>query len=72
MSFVGYEDGYAFAREREWMVSFICHFVLEILRGAYRFRPRSFSGEDSENKSMRPRKFASFYMHEKKLTKTES
>ena len=22
MSFVGYEDGYAFAREREWMVSF--------------------------------------------------
>lgn len=31
MSFVGYEDGYAFAREREWMVSFICHFVLEIL-----------------------------------------
>lgn len=31
MSFVGYEDGYAFAREREWMVSFICHLVLEIL-----------------------------------------
>lgn len=31
MPFVGYEDGYAFASNREWMVSFICHFALEIL-----------------------------------------